>query len=329
MILHGFDMINVAAVVLPGTFMSSLAPLIDAFDLTQERGERLIGADVGSMPNVRLTLLSADGQDMPTSRHGRLRIERPISSDDDFDFIWIPSFRSHGEAGLRGTMAGNRPLIEWLQRIAERGTVIGASGAAAALPMSAHLAEGVKVPVAAPLVPVFRALFPRFRHAADTGIVHQRGLLLSRGIGHDVHAVTELFTRFFSPETGRWLRSVFGNEALQDEGLPDGEPRDQLVATARLMLEQRFSSTVSIAALAAELAVSHAVLIRHFRNEMGMTPSRYVQQLRLGAAQRMLVHTTRSIDSIAAAVGYGDARLFREMFRKATGISATEWRKSQ
>lgn len=319
-------MLQIAALILPGTFIASLAPLLDAFYLTQERGERTIGMDSGMAPEFRLTLLSIDGNDVPLGQHGRLRIDRAIASDDRFAFIWIPSFRTHGQDPLRERLAASRPVTDWLRQRALDGSMIGASGAAITLLMAAGLAGNGPIPVAAPLVSVFRALFPRFRHGTDMTVSSQNNILLSRGIGQDVQAITAAFTGLFSPEAGRWIRSVFGSETIQDEALLEGEARDPLVAAARLILEQRFSTPVSIAALAAELCVSHAVLIRRFNRELGTTPSGYVRQLRLGAAQRMLLHTDRSIDSIAAAVGFGDARMFRDMFRKAAGLSATEWR---
>ena len=319
-------MIQIAALVMPGTFMASLAPLLDAFDLMQERSQRTIGSDSSHAPEMRLILLSTDGGDVTLAGRCRMQIDRAISSDDQFAFIWIPSFRAHSDIALRERLAGSRQAIEWLTQRAQNGSVIGASGAAVVLPMAAGLVGNGAVPVAGPLVPVVRSLFPRFRHGADLTVSSQNNLLLSRGIGQDVQAITMAFTRFFSPETGRWIRSVFGSETIHDQGLSANEASDPLVAAARLILEQRFSTSITITALATELSVSHAVLIRRFRHELGTTPSGYVRQLRLGAAQRMLLHTDRSIDSVASSVGFGDARLFREMFRKATGMSATLWR---
>lgn len=321
-------MVQIAALVLPGVFMSSLAPLTDAFHLTVERGERMLGAEPRVMPDFRLSLVSPDGADLALGRHGLLRVDQPIASSDRFDFVWIPAFRAHGEAQLRARLAAARPVLDWLRAAAANGAVIGASGAAVTLPLAARLADRLPVPVADPLLPVVRALFPRFHHAADMTVADHGNLLLSRGIGHDVQAITAVFSRIFSPESGRWISSVFGGETPAAE--PGGQPggRDPVVVRARLMLEQRFSAPVSVAEVAAELCVSHAVLIRRFRRELGVTPSGYVQQLRLGAAQRMLLNSDRPVETVAAAVGFGDARLLRELFRKATGQSATEWRRA-
>ncbi|MDO7836317.1 helix-turn-helix domain-containing protein [Sphingobium sp. HBC34] len=319
-------MIDIAALISPGTFAASIAPLIDAFDLTQERRVRTIGPYSGKEPDVRLTLLSPDGRDVAMGRHGTLRIDQAIASGSYFNFVWIPCFRAQGESELRERLVANRAMIEWLKQAARSGSVIGASGAAVILPMAAGLTKGLQVPVSTSLLPVVRALFPRFHHGADITLADYPDLLLSRGIAQDVQAITLALSRIFSHETGRWISSVFGSETIQDDPLAESQTRDALVDKARLLLEQRFSTPVSISDLAAELCVSHSVLIRRFRRMLGMTPSHYLQHLRLGAAQRMLHHTNRSIDSVASAIGYSDARIFREMFRKATGMTATQWR---
>lgn len=315
-------MIQIAAVALPGTFMSSIASLLDSFWLASERRRRLVRDENSEETDLALTLLSVDGRDVVLNSYSTLRIDRPIASSDRFDFIWLPSFRAGGEEMLRDKLANNGELINWLGRSAARGSMIGASGAAVVFPLAAHLADGLSVPVAPALAPVIRALFPRFRHA-DIAMADHGRLLLSRGVGQDLSTVAAALTRLLSPETGRWLRSVSGTEFAEDEST---EGLDPLVDAARLRLEQRFTTAVSLAELATELCVSHAVLIRHFRKVLGMTPSAYVQRLRLAAAQRMLARSNRSIDSIAAAVGYSDARIFRQMFRRATGWNATMWR---
>jgi transcriptional regulator GlxA family with amidase domain len=80
--------------------------------------------------------------------------------------------------------------------------------------------------------------------------------------------------------------------------------------------------------MAEELSTTHQTLIRHFKKALGVTPQVYVQQLRLAAAQRMLTTSNRSIDRIAGLIGYSDVRLFRSMFRRCTGMTATAWRQA-
>ncbi|HEY6870206.1 MAG TPA: helix-turn-helix domain-containing protein [Novosphingobium sp.] len=321
-------MIRIAALVLPGTFAASLAPLTDAYLLMQERRARTVGSSAREAPDVQLSLLSTDGRPVTLDRLA-VRIDTAIDGPEHYDFVWLPAFMAGGEEPLRERLAANGETIRWLRDIAAGGALIGASGAAVTLLLAAGLTGKQAVPVAPPLLAVVRTLFPRFHHGPDLALADHRNLLLSRGIAQDTRAIAAAFARIFSPETGRWIRSVFGIDCGQDGSGPEPEARDPLVARAQLILEQRFATSVSMAELAAELHVSHAVLIRRFRRAVGLTPSGYVQQLRIRAAERMLRHSDRSIDSIAAAIGFSDARLFRQMFRKVNGLSATAWRQAQ
>jgi transcriptional regulator GlxA family with amidase domain len=318
-------MVEIAMAALPGAFHSSTGALLDSYALASERRDRIMGDAPMLVPDMRLTVLSADGGDIATDKLVTLRVDRAIASTDRFDFIWLPGFRVGGEAALRERLDRSGPLLDWLHIQSDKGALFGASGGACALLLAAHLCDRKPVPVAPPLLPVLRAVFPRFVHDQTRAIVEHDRLLLSRGIASDLALVARALARTLSPETGRWLRSVSGADA-DDWPACDADP---LVAEARMRLEQRFAEPHTIAALAAELSVSHAVLIRRFHRALGVTPSRFVQELRLASAKRMLERSARPIESIATAIGYSDVRVFRQRFRGATGMSATQWRRTR
>ena len=68
---------------------------------------------------------------------------------------------------------------------------------------------------------------------------------------------------------------------------------------------------------------------RVFAAEIGMTPSAYLESMRLDYAERLLMQRTdppRSIGEIALLSGYFDANYFSRIFRKRTGKSPREYR---
>ena len=68
---------------------------------------------------------------------------------------------------------------------------------------------------------------------------------------------------------------------------------------------------------------------RVFAAEIGMTPSAYLESMRLEYAERLLMQRTdppRSIGEIALLSGYFDANYFSRIFRKHTGKSPREYR---
>lgn len=315
-------MIEIAMLVMPGAFHGGVAAMLDCFDLAAERRDRVINKEGDGGVDMRLTVLSPEGGTLVLDKRLTLKTDRPLASTDCFDFVWVPAFRCGGKEALRNRLAGCENVCSWLASQAAQGALVAMSGSANVLAAASGLTRDVGLPVVPALEPTLRSVFPRLRIDANREIVEHDRLLLGKGISTDCELIARAFDRVLSPATGHWLRSVLGRS-----GEDDGEAVDDpLVETARLWLEQRFAQPVSVSHLAEELHVSHAVLIRRFRSALGVTPSAYVRNLRLATAKRMLSHSNRPVEIIAASVGYADPRNFRQMFRQATGVSARAWR---
>jgi transcriptional regulator GlxA family with amidase domain len=65
---------------------------------------------------------------------------------------------------------------------------------------------------------------------------------------------------------------------------------------------------------------------RVFVREMGITPARYIERLRLEAARQYLERTDKSLEEIAAACGFGSAELMRRAFHRSLGITPGRYR---
>ena len=66
----------------------------------------------------------------------------------------------------------------------------------------------------------------------------------------------------------------------------------------------------------------------YFREIAGDTPLHYLIKRRITASLSMLYTTDLSIEEIAVACGFHNANYFAKVFRKYTGKSPTEFRKS-
>lgn len=82
-------------------------------------------------------------------------------------------------------------------------------------------------------------------------------------------------------------------------------------------LEQR----LSVDRLADRAAMSPRTLARVFARELGTTPARYLAQLRVEAARRLLEQTDKGLAQVAAACGFGSADVMRRAFLKALGTT--------
>jgi Transcriptional regulator containing an amidase domain and an AraC-type DNA-binding HTH domain len=78
--------------------------------------------------------------------------------------------------------------------------------------------------------------------------------------------------------------------------------------------------------LARRVAMSSRNFFRVFVREVGITPGRFVERVRVEAARRLLEETSRGIPDVAAACGFGSPETMRIAFRRTLGIPPNRYR---
>ena len=85
---------------------------------------------------------------------------------------------------------------------------------------------------------------------------------------------------------------------------------------------------LSLAKVAGVFNISEPYLSSMFKQSMGINFSSYVGSVRIDKAKEMLKQTNMSVGDIALATGYYSANSFCRAFKRVTGLSTTEYRKS-
>jgi AraC-like DNA-binding protein len=98
------------------------------------------------------------------------------------------------------------------------------------------------------------------------------------------------------------------------------------VELARLILDRRFNTPISIEDLSREVALSRYYLIRSFRQVYKQTPHQYLVARRIAKAKELLRHSSLSITEICAAVGFESLGSFSTLFLKVAGVSPRAYR---
>ena len=78
--------------------------------------------------------------------------------------------------------------------------------------------------------------------------------------------------------------------------------------------------------VATHCGLSLSRLSHLFKAQIGQTPQRYSEELRLRLAQQLLAHSSLPVAEIAAETGFMDAFYFAKRFRKFAGCTPTEYR---
>ncbi|MDZ4659446.1 MAG: AraC family transcriptional regulator [Bythopirellula sp.] len=104
--------------------------------------------------------------------------------------------------------------------------------------------------------------------------------------------------------------------------------RFQKLAPAVRYLEQRFREHVQMTEIAEFCGLSSTHVHRLFRRLLRMSPTEYLLALRLQEARRLLVTTDHPLSVIAVDTGFFDQSHFSKRFRKMTGMTPTQFRKT-
>ncbi|MDQ2651230.1 MAG: GlxA family transcriptional regulator [Actinomycetota bacterium] len=101
--------------------------------------------------------------------------------------------------------------------------------------------------------------------------------------------------------------------------------RDGLREAQRLVIDHPERDwTVASMARSANLSERH--FARCFTDEVGVTPARYVEAVRVEAARRLLEETDHGVEAVAGAAGFGTAETMRRAFLRIVRTSPSEYR---
>lgn len=92
------------------------------------------------------------------------------------------------------------------------------------------------------------------------------------------------------------------------------------VARARALLDERFTETIHLDALAAHARLDKFRLCRAFREQVGMPPHAYVTHRRIARAQALLARGLPQAE-VAASVGFYDQSLLHRHFKRILRVT--------
>jgi len=116
--------------------------------------------------------------------------------------------------------------------------------------------------------------------------------------------------------------------------LPRLETRDEAPVDARLLravdyIEENYTENIAVEQLAAACQMSVSRFFPCFKKAMGVTPVDYINHVRVRMAIIALMHSEDfSIESISEKAGFESAAYFRRVFKRITGKTPREYRKT-
>jgi transcriptional regulator GlxA family with amidase domain len=118
-----------------------------------------------------------------------------------------------------------------------------------------------------------------------------------------------------------------GNQSQFSATLAARAPAREGLREVQRYAVENLATDLTVEALAQLAHMSPRHFARSFRAEVGFTPARYVERLRLEAARRRLEEIEEPVAAVALACGFGTAETMRRAFLRALGVGPAEYRR--
>ena len=179
----------------------------------------------------------------------------------------------------------------------------------------------------------FAARFPRVRLDLDRLLVDDGDLLTAGGVMAWVDLGLRIVDRYLGPTTvlavaRHFLVDPGGREQrFYSAFAPVLTHGDGAILAAQRWLQNTCAEHVDVPRMAAVARLGERTFLRRFLRATGLRPTEYLQHLRVGKARELLERSDRSVDEVAASVGYEDTGAFRKVFARVLGLSPSEYRR--
>lgn len=287
--------------------------------------QRVFGTAEGLYEVVTCTV---DGQPARTSADFAIAPEQGPEALTEADTVVIPPYESAPDSTrLPASVA------DALARIPAGARIVSICTGAFTL-AAAGLLDGRPATTHWHLTDRFRAMFPAVDLDADVLFVDDGDILTSAGAASGVDVCLHLVRKDHGSEVANHVarRCVTPpwREGGQAQYIEQPVPGPSAAGTAatREWAIGRLGDPLTLTDLAAHARMSLRTFARRFRDEVGMSPGRWLIQQRVARARELLESSDMPVEQIATRVGFATPASLRQHLHTAIGVSPQLYRRT-
>ena len=123
------------------------------------------------------------------------------------------------------------------------------------------------------------------------------------------------------------LFSVLAADVVIEE-LMEENKENRYIQEAVTYIRNHYAAGLTVEELAGYLGVNRSYPYTLFKNKLQLSPKEFLTKFRISRAREQLILTEESVENIAVACGYHSTLVFTKNFKQETGMTPTEFRKT-
>jgi transcriptional regulator GlxA family with amidase domain len=248
------------------------------------------------------------------------------------DIVFVPNVMIIGEQSPRQL---DRRLVAWVKRMHEKGAQVYAACGGSIVLAEAGLLDGGETTTHFAYEPLFKKYYPNVKLQLERILVQTgRSLYCAGGASSWQDLTLLLIAKCAGMEEAIRMSKLFLYQWHRGSQLPyagmiqNVNHGDAVIQKCQEWIAKNYERQDIIAELVRRSGLPKRSFDRRFRAATGYSPLAYVQTLRIEEAKHMLETGDEAGEQIGREVGYEDAASFRRLFRKITGLTPGEYRRS-
>jgi transcriptional regulator GlxA family with amidase domain len=225
-------------------------------------------------------------------------------------------------------------LMSWITAVAPRCRRVATVCTGAFIAAEAGLLDGRRVTTHWASAAMLATEYPRLEVDADPIYIHDGKFWTSAGVTAGIDLALALVEEDLGGDVAqtvaRWLVMFLHRPGGQTQfSSPVWVPRAErsTVRAVQTLVESAPAGDHRLPALASAAAMSVRHFTRVFTDEVGETPGRFVERVRLEAARQALETTTDTLELVASGCGFGSAETLRRVFQRRLGVAPDSYRR--
>lgn len=250
-----------------------------------------------------------------------------LSEVQGLDILVIP--------GGRGTRVAQTQqlLCPWLTAHASKIERIVSICTGAFLLAEAGLLDGQTVTTHWQHSEDFQQRYPKVKLRAEALYVQHAHISTSAGISSGIDLALKIIEDDSGSEVAAKVARLLvvhyrrsGDQAQYSEPLKFQQRANSAFSSLSGWIMNHLADDLSTSTLAEQAGMSERNFYRRFKQQMGTSPARYVEQLRLDYARQLLTDKDWPNKRIAQACGYPQVDVFRRAFERRFAVTPKEYR---
>jgi transcriptional regulator GlxA family with amidase domain len=288
----------------------------------------LANSMVASERRMNVQLMSLSGDAVSCLGGLKLSVHGKLEQDQSADLIIIgavghPSFRP---------AEFDPKMLQWLRQMHAQGSKIASICTGAFVLAASGLLDNLPATTHWQCASLFQQRFPSVQLRQEAMITQQYGLYCSGGASAYQDMSIRLIQDFFGDDIAQQCaKAILFDSDRQGQSQyasfqPHRQHTDKLILGLQAWLDGHFTENFSMVGLAEKVHLSERQFKRRFKKATEESPLAYVQALRIESAKQVLVSSNKSISEVSRNSGYEDVRFFRQLFKRLTSLSPTDYR---